>query len=93
MILLRIYRIFRTHVYCAFYVINVKLIRVDALKIGKNIREIRRGKRIKQIVIAGSSGISNTYLSDIENGRAIPSLKVLIRIAHSLDTDISDLLK
>jgi transcriptional regulator with XRE-family HTH domain len=63
------------------------------MKIGKNIKDIRRNKRIKQIDIACSSGISNTYLSDIENGRVIPSLKVLIKIAHSLDTDIADLLK
>jgi transcriptional regulator with XRE-family HTH domain len=63
------------------------------MKIGRNIREIRRNKRIRQIDLAESSGISNTYLSDIENGRTTPSLKALIRIAASLDIDIAELLK
>lgn len=54
------------------------------VKIGAIIKKMRLEKGIKQIELARMAGISNTYLSDIESGRTIPSLKTLTKIARAL---------
>lgn len=53
--------------------------------IGSKIRDIRIRKGLKQIELARKAEISNTYLSDIENNRANPSLKTLAKIANVLE--------
>lgn len=57
------------------------------LRIGAIIKSIRLEKGIKQIELARMAGISNTYLSDIESGRTVPSLKTLTKIAHALGVE------
>ncbi len=47
------------------------------MEIGKKIKFIRKSMGINQNKLAQLSGISNTYLSDIENLRTVPSLKTL----------------
>lgn len=54
------------------------------MNIGVKIRELRLKKDMKQIELAKKAGISNTYLSDIEGGRTMPSLKTLIKISEAL---------
>lgn len=61
------------------------------MEIGKKIKIQRIQKDLKQKDLARMAGISNTYLSDIENGRTNPSLKTLLRITHILDMNITDL--
>lgn len=56
--------------------------------IGKKIKSMRLKKGIKQIELAKNAGISNTYLSDIENGRTIPSIKTLTKITKALGLNI-----
>ncbi len=41
--------------------------------------------------LAYENDISKGYLSDIENGKKLPSLKVLEKIAKALKVDIRDL--
>ena len=55
--------------------------------IGSKIRKLRLEKGITQIELAKKAGISNTYLSDIENERTNPSLKTLFKIAKALETN------
>ena len=62
------------------------------MEIGKKIKFIRKSKNINQNKLAQLSGISNTYLSDIENLRTVPSLKTLNRLAIALDVGLKDLL-
>ncbi len=47
---------------------------------------------INQNKLAQLSGISNTYLSDIENLRTVPSLKTLNSLAIALEVSLEDLL-
>jgi len=61
--------------------------------IGQKIKSERLKKSLKQIELAKRSGISNTYLSDIEVGRTTPSIKTLMKIAEVLGIDYIDLLK
>ena len=59
------------------------------LSIGKKVREIRTGKKIKLIEVAEKAGISKGLLSQVENGRTIPSLPVLLQIIKVLGVDYS----
>jgi len=59
------------------------------LNIGAKIKELRLQRNMKQIELASKADISNTYLSDIEKGRTIPSLKVLMRISNALQVDVN----
>ena len=55
---------------------------------GDKIRIERVIKKISQNELAKKSGISRSYLSQIETGNQEPSLSVLVRIAKALDCDI-----
>lgn len=57
------------------------------MNLGTKIKELRLKKKIKQIDLASTAGISNSYLSDIENSRTEPSLKTLMKIARALDVE------
>lgn len=56
--------------------------------IGEKIKKKRLEKNIKQCELAKKAGMSNTFLSDIENGRSEPSIKTLSKIAGALEIDI-----
>lgn len=58
--------------------------------IGEKIREYRNEKNIKLFEAAARADISKGLLSKIENGRAIPSLPVLLQILKSLDVNLAD---
>ena len=51
---------------------------------GKRIAERRNKLHISQEKLAEQVGCSNNHLSNIEQGRAVPSLKLFIRICNSL---------
>ena len=62
------------------------------MKIGQRIRELRkqRGSTLKDI--ADKTGLSLTYISDVERDRTQPSLKTLHRIAEGLGVTTTDLM-
>lgn len=60
--------------------------------IGEKIRYERLKKRLKQYELAQKSGISNTFLSDVEVGRTMPSIKTMKKIAKALEVSINDFL-
>lgn len=59
------------------------------LTVSKKVREIRMNKKIKQVDLATKAQISKGLLSQIENGRTIPSLPVLLQIIKALEIDYS----
>jgi transcriptional regulator with XRE-family HTH domain len=59
-------------------------------KIGKRISQLRRQRGLTSEKLAYENGISKGFLSDIENGKRLPSLKMLARIAKILDTKLKD---
>lgn len=63
------------------------------MEIGAKIREERLKMGVSQRRLAKQSGISNTYLSDIEVGRTLPSVNTLLKISKALEKDISTFLK
>ncbi len=62
-----------------------------AKKLGKRISEIRRKRGLTSEKMAYESGVSKGYLSDIENGRRVPSLVFLDRLAKQLGVELKDL--
>ncbi|MBI2834406.1 MAG: helix-turn-helix domain-containing protein [Acidobacteria bacterium] len=62
------------------------------LTIGKRIRATRRARRLTQHALARRTGLSEPFLSRIENGRAEPSLRTIERIARGLEVTIGDLI-
>ena len=62
--------------------------------VGARIRTYRRKKHFTLSDLSASTGISKSYLSNIERGiQKNPSLKVLSLIAESLDINLDDLLE
>ncbi len=61
-----------------------------ANKLGKRISAIRRQKGFTSEKLAYENGISKGYLSDIENGKRLPSLKLLETLAKGLGVSLRD---
>jgi transcriptional regulator with XRE-family HTH domain len=59
--------------------------------IGSRLRHARLTKRLRLMDIAEQVGCSESMLSKIECGKAIPSLGMLHRVAAALDTSIAEL--
>lgn len=53
-------------------------------EIGKRIAEKRRKLRMTQAEVEDKANISRKYLSNIEHGRSVPSIDVLMQIADVL---------
>ncbi len=62
------------------------------LRLGKRIAELRAARRFTLEQLAGATGFTKGYLSKIENSRVIPPIGALVRVAHTLGTDVADLL-
>jgi transcriptional regulator with XRE-family HTH domain len=58
-----------------------------------NLRRLRNAKGLSQDDLAYDSGISRSYLSQIEKGTFYASLRVIGRLAESLAVEPADLLK
>lgn len=61
-------------------------------KMGAKIRYYRQLKGFNQTKFAELVSISPQYLSKIEYGKRVPSVQILISIAHALDVSIADIL-
>ncbi len=60
-------------------------------RIGWNVRRLRRRKGVTQEALATDSGLDRGYVSGVERGVRNPSVKQLLRIAHALGADVSEL--
>jgi transcriptional regulator with XRE-family HTH domain len=63
------------------------------LKVASLVKEIRRARHLSQRQLAGRMQVPRTYISKIENGKAIPTLSSLTRLAAALDVEICQLLR
>src|SRR5271166_3482382 len=63
------------------------------LKVAGQVREIRRARHLSQRQLAGRMQVPRTYISKIENGKAIPTLGSLQRLAVALEVDMSQLVR
>ena len=62
-------------------------------QVAGQVREIRRARHLSQRQLAGRMQVPRTYISKIENGKAIPTLGSLERLAAALEVEISKLVR
>ena len=62
------------------------------MKIGKTIASVRKEKGLKQYQLARMSGMSKSYLSEIENDYKTPDLNILEKISSALNVPINILI-
>ena len=60
--------------------------------LGEKIKALRKEKKLTQTALAGSE-LTKSMLSQIENGKATPSMKTLQYIAEKLECEASFLLE
>lgn len=58
--------------------------KIDFCLLGRRISQRRHELGFKQCIVAEKAGISNNYLSNIENGKSIPSLETFADICLAL---------
>lgn len=61
------------------------------IKLGDNIRELRKSKGFSQESFADEAGLDRTYMGGIERGERNIATINLIRIALALNVEIGDL--
>jgi len=59
--------------------------------VGARVRELRRSRRLSQIVLAELAGVHYNTLRRLENGSSNPSVDALVRIAETLGVTIAQL--
>ena len=59
------------------------------MSLGENIKLYRKKQKLTQVDLANKAGISRTYLSDLENGRYMPSIETISNIAKILNIDLN----
>jgi transcriptional regulator with XRE-family HTH domain len=64
---------------------------VAEVDVGERLRDIRRLRRATLRTIAGRAGVSESFLSQVERGRASASIASLRRIAGALGVTVADL--
>ena len=57
------------------------------------MRHIRHYRELTQNGLSELSGIDRGFISTIENGRSMPSLETIQRLAKALDVSFSELFK
>jgi len=60
-------------------------------KIGKRVKLLRKKAGLTQEKLSLKTGLSQTYLSGIENGTRNPSVKTLDKIARALHVKLIDI--
>lgn len=60
--------------------------------VGFRIRQLRQAREWSLLALAAGAEISPRFLTEMEAGRANPSVKRLLKVAQALDVELSDLL-
>mgnify|MGYP003623271487 CR=1 FL=1 len=65
---------------------------IDAITVGSNIAALKDTVGLKSKEFAHEIGVTYNYMSDIECGRKIPSVSLLVKIANYFHVPLSDVL-
>ncbi|HTA87506.1 MAG TPA: helix-turn-helix transcriptional regulator [Silvibacterium sp.] len=65
----------------------------DEINVARAVRDIRHARGLSQRQLAGRMQVPRTYISKIENAKAMPTLSSLERLATALEVDICALLR
>lgn len=64
------------------------MVELNYPEIGKRIKEKRKLIHMTQFVLSEKLDVSPTYVSELENGRSIPSLATIVNIANILNASL-----
>jgi transcriptional regulator with XRE-family HTH domain len=62
-------------------------------RFAERLKAVRNAKNMTQVTLAEKAGIETTYLSDLENAKKEPCLRVLDMLATGLGVSMSVLFK
>ncbi len=62
-------------------------------RLGENIINARKKRKLSQYQVATLTDVDRSYLAEVEEGKANPSVKFLYRIAKILKIKVNHLLK
>ena len=65
----------------------------ESSKLGKNLKRIRTVKGITQGDIVRKLGLGRGFISNIENGKANPTLSTITKIAKAIGVSVGELMK
>jgi transcriptional regulator with XRE-family HTH domain len=65
----------------------------EGIDVARAVREARHERSLSQRQLAGRMQVPRTYISKIENGKAVPTLSSMQRLATALEINICDLLR
>lgn len=77
--------------YCVLWVIYMS--DIDNKNFGRRLRELRKSKGLNADQFAEKVGISTHFVREMESGRKLPSVSVLIKIVNDLDISADLLLR
>ena len=63
------------------------------IQVATAVRDLRHVRNLSQRQLAARMGVPRTYISKIENGKAIPTLGSLQRLADALGVDMRQLIR
>jgi transcriptional regulator with XRE-family HTH domain len=58
---------------------------------GQRLRELRQKHGVTQHELAQTAGLTDAYVSNMENGFAVPSLTTVLRLAVALGCKVTEL--
>ncbi len=64
-----------------------------SVRFGQVVRESRAARRLSQEALADLSGLSRSYLSEVERGTVAPSIETLQKLADALGEKLSFLVE
>ena len=62
------------------------------MSLGENMKKFRKEKKLTQFDLANISGLSRSYIADVERNRYSPSLDTLNTLAKALEISVSELI-
>ena len=65
----------------------------ESSKLGKNLKRIRTAKGITQGDIVRKLRLGRGFVSNIENGKANPTLSTITKIAKAIGVSVGELMK
>ena len=65
----------------------------QGIQVATAVRDLRHVRNLSQRQLAARMNVPRTYISKIENGKAMPTLSSLNRLAKALEVDMSALLR
>ena len=63
------------------------------MSLGMRIRTLRKSLGLTQQGLADKTEVSRIYIQALESGRRTPSMKLLSRLARSLEVEVQDLVR